>query len=115
MYPVSMIDNAVYLIGFKTIQQFPLSMAFCKQCKRIWLDLPQQSLSAIFIAIVTMVHAPIKRTIAVFTPFLIRAVARMAPCALDVFRAETTGKTTPCNTQFPFHVASPQDRMASAY
>lgn len=102
-YTVTMIHDAVYLVGFKTVQQGLFSVASGKQRKRIWLDFSQQSLSAIFIAAVTMSYPLIKRAIAIFTPLLIGTVSRMTPRARDVFRAEATRKTASCDTQFSLH------------
>lgn len=71
----SVIDNAVFFIAFKAVEQFFNSVAFYKKCERVRLDFCKKPFFAVGGALIAALNVFCRRTVSVFAPFFVRAFA----------------------------------------
>ena len=98
-----MINDAKLLVSFKAIEQFVFSEPLYKSGEAIRLYLGQQAVPASVGALITMPQPLFHRAFPIYTPILIRTIARTASAAMLVLAAQTACQAASPKSEFTFH------------
>lgn len=115
VYSLAVINHAVFLVSFKTVEQSLNAVSLDKQRETVRLYLRQKSFFAISFTQKAVCYSLFARAFQVFTPFLIGTFTRSAPAALVVFGTQTASQTSPRYSKLSFHypVSLPQISVLS--
>ena len=100
VYALPVINHSIFLIPFKAVQKFILTISSGELCKSIGLDLTQQSFSARFTTFVALRNIFCDGTFSVLTPVFIWTFTRITASAGYIFRTQAAGKSTSRDSKF---------------